>query len=72
MTEMMSLLPSNEQPGMLFKALYLSRLPADVRGHVQLQADTLDCVRLGELADKAWLARTVPRRCCRPRPAPRG
>jgi len=57
MTEMLSLLPNNEQPGMLFKALYLSRLPADVRGHVQLQADTLDCVQIGELADKAWLAR---------------
>jgi len=59
MTEMLTLLPAQEQPGMLFKALWLSRLPSDVRGHVQLQADTLDCVRLGELADKAWLARTT-------------
>jgi len=32
MTEMLSLLPSNEQPGMLFKALYLSRLPATCMG----------------------------------------
>jgi len=59
MTEMLTLLPSGEPPGMLFKALWLSRLPSDVRGHVQLQADTLDCIPLGELADKAWLARTT-------------
>jgi len=30
-----------------------------VHGHVQLQADNLDCVQLGELADKAWLARVT-------------
>jgi len=59
MTEMLTLLPAQEQPGMLFKALWLSRLPSDVRGHVQLQADTLDCIQLGEVADKAWLARTT-------------
>lgn len=59
MTEMLSLLPSQETPGMLFKALWLNRLPADVRGHVQLQADVLECVQLGELAAKAWLARTT-------------
>jgi len=59
MTEMLTLLPAQEQPGMLFKALWLSRLPSDVRGHVQLQADTLDCIQLGEIADKAWLARTT-------------
>ncbi|MBM3938594.1 MAG: hypothetical protein FJ333_08080 [Sphingomonadales bacterium] len=59
LTEMLTLLPNGEPPGMLFKALWLSRLPSDVRGHVQLQADTLDCILLGELADKAWLARTT-------------
>jgi len=46
MTEKLTLLPSREPPGMLFKALWLSRLPADVHGHVQLQVDTLDCIPL--------------------------
>jgi len=59
LTEMMSFLPPQEQPGMLFKALWLSRLPSDVRGHVQLHADTVDCIQLGEIADKAWLARNT-------------
>jgi len=42
---------------MLFKALWLSRMPADIRGHVQLQIDNLNCVQLGELADKIWLSK---------------
>lgn len=57
MTDMLALLPSQEQPGLLFKAVWLGRLSPDVRAHVQLQAEDLSCVQLGELADKAWLAR---------------
>jgi len=34
LTEMLALLPTNEPPGMLFKALWLSRLPSDMRSHV--------------------------------------
>jgi len=59
LTEMMTFLPPQEPPGMLFKALWLSRLPSDVRGHVQLQVDDLDCTQLGAIADKAWLGRNT-------------
>jgi len=53
---MLSLLPPGEQPGNLFQALFLERLPAEMRN--QLAADTFESVReMAVKADSIWDAR---------------
>jgi hypothetical protein len=56
MDKMMSLLPAGEKPGVLFQALYLRRLPLDMREHVGgRQFDTAR--QMAEYADLLWDAR---------------
>jgi hypothetical protein len=56
MDRMMSLLPAGEKPGVLFQALYLRRLPLDMREHVGgRQFDTAR--QMAEYADLLWDAR---------------
>jgi hypothetical protein len=56
MDKMMSLLPAGEKPGILFQALYLRRLPLDMREHVGgRQFDTAR--QMAEYADLLWDAR---------------
>jgi hypothetical protein len=53
---MMSLLPTGEQPGVLFMALFLKKLPQDVRDH--LCSRNFDSVReMAVFADQLWDAR---------------
>jgi hypothetical protein len=56
MDKMMSLLPAGEKPGVLFQALYLRRLPIDMREHMGgRQFDTAR--QMAEYADLLWDAR---------------
>jgi len=57
MDEMLALLPPEEVPGILFKQVFLDRLPADVRTHVQGAARFQDCRQLAAAADVVWQAR---------------
>ena len=53
---MMALLPAGEQPGYLFKALFLERLPADMKD--QLAAGNYDSPReMAVVADRMWDAK---------------
>jgi hypothetical protein len=53
---MMSLLPTGEQPGILFMALFLKKLPQDVRDH--LCSRNFESVReMAVFADQLWDAR---------------
>jgi hypothetical protein len=53
---MLSLLPTGEQPGVLFMALFLKKLPQDVRDH--LCSRNFDTVRdMAIFADQMWDAR---------------
>ena len=57
MDKMLALLPNSEQPGILFKSVFLGRLPGDMRDHVQAHAEELDCRNFATLADNIWRAR---------------
>jgi len=57
MAEMLSLLPAEVEPCLLFKGLFLARMPADMQDHLQLRVDDLDCQQLAEQADALWVAR---------------
>lgn len=59
MDKMLALLPTGEQPGILFKSIFLARLPGDMRDHVQASAEQLDCRALASLADNIWRARNA-------------
>jgi hypothetical protein len=53
---MLSLLPTREQPGVIFMALFLKKLPQDVRDH--LCSRNFDTVRdIAIFADQMWDAR---------------
>lgn len=56
MDEMKAQLPVGEPESMLFKALFLERMPPEVRAHVQPTARAMDCQQLAALADSIWLA----------------
>ena len=54
---MMALLPPGEQPGIIFQALFLQRLPADMRDH--LVAANLETHReMAITADRMWDSRS--------------
>jgi len=57
MDDMLAVLPAGEAPGILFKHIFLNRLPADVRAHVQGQAQVQECRQLAAAADVIWQAR---------------
>ena len=54
MEAMLALLPSGEKEGILFKMLYATKLPKEVRGHVLANGMHLDSRELSELADDLW------------------
>ena len=60
MDAMLALLPAGEQPGLLFKGLWLERMPEVVRSHVQGAARLMDCRQLAAAADVVWLASNRP------------
>ena len=51
MEAMLALLPPGEEDGILFKTLYVTKLPKEVRGHVLANDMHLDSRELSELAD---------------------
>jgi len=57
MDEMLALLPAEEVPGLLFKTIFLNRLPSDIRAHVQGEARQQECRQLAAAADIIWQAR---------------
>jgi len=57
MDEMLAMLPQEEQPGLLFKRIFLDRLPDDVRRHVQGAAREQQCRELAAAADVIWQAK---------------
>jgi len=59
MDELLALLPDGEQPGTLFKGIFLSRLPQDMRDHVQSRADELTCQELARFADHLYDSRNT-------------
>ena len=58
MDQMLALHPRDEQPGTLFKAVFLDRMPADIRAHVQGLAARQGCRELAAACDVVWHART--------------
>ena len=54
MEAMLALLPPGEEDGILFKTLYVTKLPKEVRGHVLANGMHLDSRELSELADDLW------------------
>jgi len=57
MAEMLALLPAEVELCLLFKGLFLARMPADMQDHLQLRVDDLDCQQLAQHADNLWIAR---------------
>ena len=60
MDAMLAALPTGEQPGLLFKGLWLERMPEVVRSHVQGATRLQDCRQLAASADVVWLASNRP------------
>lgn len=61
MDAMLALLPPADQPGGLFKAIFLDRLPSDMRDHVQHRAEAMTCQQLATFADTIWQSRNAKR-----------
>ena len=57
MDQMLASLPRGEVPGLLFKGIFLDRMPEDLRVHVQGAAEQQDCRQLAAACDTKWLAR---------------
>jgi len=54
---MLAMLPQEEQPGLLFKSIFLDCLPTNVRVHVQGSARQQECRELAVAADVVWQAK---------------
>lgn len=61
MDGMLALLPPGDEAGGLFKAIFLARLPSDMRDHVQQRAQELTCQQLAAAADHIWQSRNAKR-----------
>jgi len=59
MDELLALHPDGEEPGTLFKGIFLARLPQDMRDHVQGRADDLTCQELAKFADYLYDSRNA-------------
>ncbi len=59
METMLAALPPGEQAGILFKAHFLARLPADFRDLVAINVVNFDPMQLAALADQLWMARNA-------------
>jgi len=57
MADMLALLPAGVEPCILFKGLFLARMPAEKQEHLQLRVDELNRQQLAEQADALWVAR---------------
>ena len=54
MEAMLAVLPPGEEDSILFKTLYITKLPKEVRGHVLANGMHLDSRELSELANNLW------------------
>ena len=54
MEAMLALLPPGAEDNILFKTLFVTKLPKEVRGHVLANGMHLDSRELSELADDLW------------------
>lgn len=54
MRSMLSLLPPGEPPGLLFKRLFILKLPADLQPEVSKKISRLNARELAEYADSKW------------------
>ena len=54
---LLALLPPGEVDGLLFKTIFLTKLPSDIRDHVAAQLENLSSREMGRLADNWWFAR---------------
>lgn len=54
MRSMLSMLPLGEQPGLLFKRLFVLKLPADIQPEVSKKISRLTARELAEYADSRW------------------
>ena len=54
MEAMLALLPPGAEDDILFKTLYVTKLPKELRGHVLANSMHLDSRELFELADDLW------------------
>ena len=57
MRNLLVCLPAGEPPGLLFKHLFLLKLPSDLRDQVAKKMERLDARELAEYADKRWHVR---------------
>jgi len=57
MDELLALHPDGEEPGSLFKGIFLARLPQDMRDHIQSRANELTCQELAKYADHLYDSR---------------
>jgi len=60
-SQMMDAMLNLYQPNHLFKAIFLARIPADMRDHVQREAERLEPRELAAYADTIWQARNANR-----------
>lgn len=61
MRALLNNLPAGEPAGLLFKHLFLLRLPEDMRDQVAKKIETLDAKELAEYADDRWHVRNARR-----------
>lgn len=57
MNKLLGMLPAGEPAGLLFKHLFLLRLPSDLREQVAKKLDKLEAKELAEYADSRWHVR---------------
>jgi len=60
-SQMMDAMLVLHKPEHLFKSIFLARIPADMRDHVQREAERLDCRELAAYADTIWQSRNANR-----------
>lgn len=61
MAALLAQLPHGETDGLLFKGVFLSRLPDDIRDHVAARGKDLSSTQMAALADDLWHARNARR-----------
>ena len=66
METMLSLLPDGEKDGILFRCIFLSRLPSDIRDHVASKAKEMSSRQLAAVADDLYFSRCAKNSYGRP------
>ena len=59
MRKLLEMLPAREPAGLLFKNLFVVRMPSDIRPMVAKKLDKLSAKELGEYADSLWHVRNA-------------